>query len=91
MRELILALMSGERNVETYKAVADYDFAADLKRLEGEVLALAGEHDLLATSVDAVKAVRPETLTKIIEDAGTYICDQNIPVLSEVLSAFFSD
>jgi pimeloyl-ACP methyl ester carboxylesterase len=88
-REAILTLHAGTQLSAAYYAVFEQDFAGQLATINCPTLLLAGEHDSLRASLDATHKLLSNSTMRLIPNAGTFICDLEPALLSDLLRTFF--
>jgi haloalkane dehalogenase len=88
-REMILNLTAGERYHEAYEAVFTHDFESQLAAITCPVLVMAGDDDSLRESLAPACAALPRGEMRVVEGAGTYVCDRAPGAVAEILREFF--
>lgn len=89
-RETLLTLRAS-RYHESYQAVFEQDFAEQVKNITCPTLIICGEQDTIRDSAEPTHALIPHSELIFVPDAGTYICDENIEEVFEILRSFLLD
>ena len=92
LREALLTIQAGDCYPAAYRAVFDQPFEAQLKSLECPILLMAGEHDSLYASLKPASNAltsNPAHQVHHIPNAGSYICDQQPELVSNLLIDFY--
>ena len=91
LREALSAFAAGDSYPEAYAAVAQQDFAAQLRSLELPVLVFAGTEDILFGQLEASYACLKHGTVREIQAAGSYVCDRHPARVAALLREFFRE
>lgn len=89
-RETLLTLRAS-RYHESYQAVFEQDFAGQTKNIICPTLIMCGEQDTIRDSAEPTHALIPHSELILVPDAGTYICDENVEGVFQILRSFLLD
>lgn len=87
LREVLATLNAGDY-ASTYQAVFEHDFGGQLSAITCPTLVICGEHDTIRASAEPTHQAIKHSKLKIIEGAGTYMCDEHAQEVSEILLDF---
>lgn len=87
LREVLTTLRADDY-ASTYEAVFEHDFRAQLSRIKCPTLIVCGEHDALRVSAEPTQAAIKHSELKIVEGAGTFICDEHAEMLGKIILNF---
>lgn len=91
LREVLLALHSGDHYQASYKAVVEQDFAGQLPTLCCPVQVFASVNDPLAPAVGpSLKLLQQGSSAAIHSPSASYVCDRDVEEIARVLSDFFA-
>jgi haloalkane dehalogenase len=88
-REVMSAFAAGENYLQAYVAVTEQDYTAQLRALECPTLVFAGTEDILYPQLAASAELLQQGTLRIMEGAGSYVCDRQAPEVAELLREFF--
>jgi pimeloyl-ACP methyl ester carboxylesterase len=89
-RETLLALQIGTQYGETYRAVLSQPFGDLLPLIQCPTLLMAGDRDVLRDSLQPSSALVPNNRVLVLENAATYVCEQNADRVAAVLREFIA-
>lgn len=90
LRETLSALAARDHYQAAYQAVFDHDFAGQLGALTGPILLMAGEYDSLIACLEPSYRLAPQADMHVIPGAGSYLCEQNVAQVAQLLRDFFN-
>ena len=90
-RETLSALQVGDGYGEAYRAVLSQPFGERLDQIQQPVLVMAGDRDVLLGSVEPSAARLANARTAIIEQAATYVCEDDADRVAEAIKRFIRD
>jgi haloalkane dehalogenase len=91
LREALSAFAAGDSYPQAYTAVAQQDFASRLRSLEMPVLVFAGSEDILFGQLGASYACLKHGTRRVIQGAGSYVCDRHPAQVATLLREFFRE
>lgn len=88
LRENILALQLGNNYKKAYQAVAEHDFAEQIKSITCPTLVFAGDRDVLKNFVEQTVELLPQGKKAEIGDASTYVCETHVNKVATLITHF---
>lgn len=89
LRETLSALQAWDSYHAAYQAVFAHDFGAQLAALACPILLISAENDALRDCLEPSLALAQQGEMCVIENAGSYLCEQNSSELAALLQDFF--
>ncbi|WNC72201.1 alpha/beta hydrolase [Thalassotalea psychrophila] len=87
-RETCLAIQMGEHYQAAYKAVANFDAAAALRKIQCKTLVFAGDRDVLQPYIDDSLALLKMGTKVEIGDTTTYVCETHPQQVANIIINF---
>ena len=90
-REVLLTQSARDAAQGAYQAVFDQLFSEQLAALEIPILVMAGENDTLRASLEPSYTLLQNGEMRLIDGAGSYICDTHSSTVAEILRNFLKE